>query len=129
MFETIRSVDHGAKSERGDQADARNTHQLAINLHLTGEVENLFGQTSKLARHRGEDRKKGPPMRLQYRGADWLARTDARSIIIALFPQAHGALPPRGRQTAPPKSTAPTKSAPKRRGRPRRSATPLRILP
>jgi hypothetical protein len=68
-------------------------------------------------------------VRLQYRGADWLVRTDAGSTITALFRQAHVALPPRARQTAPPKPTAPTKSAPKRRGRPRRSATPLRISP
>jgi hypothetical protein len=67
--------------------------------------------------------------RLQYRGADWLVRTDAAPTITALFRQAHVALPPRARQTAPPKATAPTKSAPKRRGRPKRSATPSRISP
>ena len=68
-------------------------------------------------------------VRLQYRGADWMVRTDAAQTITALFRQAHVALPPRARQTAPPKATAPTKSVPKRRGRPRRSATPSRISP
>ncbi len=68
-------------------------------------------------------------VRLQYRGADWMVRTDAAPTITALCRQAHVALPPRARQTAPPKATAPTKSAPKRRGRPKRSATPLRISP
>jgi len=68
-------------------------------------------------------------VRLQYRGADWMVRTDAASIITALFRHAHVALPPRARQTAPPKPMAATKSAPKRRGRPRRSATPSRISP
>ncbi len=66
---------------------------------------------------------------VQYHGADWMVRTDAARTITALFRQAHVALPPRARQTAPPKATAPTKSAPKRRGRPRRSATPSRISP
>ncbi len=68
-------------------------------------------------------------VRLQYRGADWLVRTDAAQTITALFRQAHVALPPRARQTAPPKPTAPSKPVQKRRGRPRRSATSLRILP
>ena len=68
-------------------------------------------------------------VRLQYRGADWLVRTDAAPAITALYRQAHVALPPRARPTAPPKPTVPTKSTPKRRGRPRRSATPLRISP
>jgi transposase len=68
-------------------------------------------------------------VRLQYRGADWLVRTDAAPTITALFRQAHVALPPRARQTAPPKPTAPSKPARKRRGRPKRSATPLRISP
>jgi hypothetical protein len=68
-------------------------------------------------------------VRLQYRGADWLVRTDAAPTITALFRQAHVALPPRARQTAPPKPTAPRKSTPKRRGRPRRSATSIRISP
>jgi hypothetical protein len=66
-------------------------------------------------------------VRLQYRGADWLVRTDAAPTITALFRQAHVALPPRARQTAPPKPTASRKSTPKRRGRPRRSATSIRI--
>ena len=68
-------------------------------------------------------------VRLQYRGADWLVRTDAAPATTALFRQAHVALPPRARQTAPPKPTAPSKPARKRRGRPKRSATPLRISP
>jgi hypothetical protein len=68
-------------------------------------------------------------VRLQYRGADWLVRTDAAPTTTALFRQAHVALPPRARQTAPPKATAPTKSTQKRRGRPKRSATPSRISP
>jgi transposase-like protein len=54
---------------------------------------------------------------------------DTAPTTTALFRQAHVALPPRARQTAPPKPTAPRKSTPKRRGRPRRSATPLRISP
>ena len=66
-------------------------------------------------------------VRLQYRGADWLVRTDAAPTITALFRQAHVALPPRARQTAPPKPTAPSKPVQKRRGRPKRSATPPRI--
>ena len=66
-------------------------------------------------------------VRLQYRGADWMVRTDAAQTITALFRQAHVALPPRARQTAPPKPTASRKSTPKRRGRPRRSATSIRI--
>jgi hypothetical protein len=68
-------------------------------------------------------------VRLQYRGADWMVRTDAAQTITALFRQAHVALPPRARQTAPPKPTASRKSTPKRRGRPRRSATSIRISP
>ena len=67
--------------------------------------------------------------RLQYRGADWLVRTDATPTTTALFRQAPVALAPRARQTAPLKPTAPTKSTQKRRGRPRRSATPLLISP
>jgi transposase len=51
-------------------------------------------------------------VRLQYRGADWMVRTDAAQTITALFRQAHVALPPRARQTAPPKATAPTKTVP-----------------
>ncbi len=68
-------------------------------------------------------------VRLQYRGADWLVRTDAAPTTTALFRQSHVALPPRARQTAPPKPMAPTKSTPKRRGRPMRSATSIRISP
>ena len=68
-------------------------------------------------------------VRLQYRGADWLVRTDAAPTTTALFRQAHVALPPRARQTAPPKPTVPSKPVQKRRGRPKRSATPPRISP
>lgn len=68
-------------------------------------------------------------VRLQYRGADWLVRTDAAPTTTALFRQAHVALPPRARQTDPPKAMAPSKPARKRRGRSKRSATPLRISP
>lgn len=60
-------------------------------------------------------------VRLQHRGADWQVRTDATPTIANLFRKAHIALPPRAKQTAPPK--APSKPNPKRRGRPRRSAT------
>ena len=68
-------------------------------------------------------------VRLQYRGADWMVRTDAAPTTTALFRPAHVALPPRARQTAPPKPAAHSKPARKRRGRPKRSATPLRISP
>ncbi|MCI0599706.1 MAG: transposase [Beijerinckiaceae bacterium] len=67
-------------------------------------------------------------VRFAHRGADWLVRTDAAPSVAALFRAAHVALPPRARQTAPPKAT-PSKSANSRRGRPRRSATPPRISP
>ena len=56
--------------------------------------------------------------RLRHHGADWLLRTDATPMITALFRHAHIALPPRARQTAPPKSAPASKSAQKRRGRP-----------
>jgi transposase len=68
-------------------------------------------------------------VRLQHRGADWRVRTDATPMIAALFRHAHIALPPRARQTAPPKPPAPKESASKRRGRPRRGATSSRISP
>jgi hypothetical protein len=68
-------------------------------------------------------------VRLEYRGADWLVRTDAAPTTTALFRQAHVALSPRARQTAPPKPTVPSKPTSKHRGRPRRSAAPLRISP
>jgi hypothetical protein len=68
-------------------------------------------------------------LRIQHRGADWLVRTDAAPSVTALFRAAHVALPPRARQTAPPKPQAPPASAKKRRGRPKRSATPPRISP
>jgi transposase len=68
-------------------------------------------------------------VRLQYRGADWLVRTDAAPTTTALFRQAHVALPPRARQNAPPKPMALSKPVQKRRGRPKRSATPPRISP
>ena len=56
--------------------------------------------------------------RLRHHGADWLLRTDATPMITALFRHAHIALPPRARQTAPPKAAPAAKSAQKRRGRP-----------
>lgn len=68
-------------------------------------------------------------LRIQHRGADWLVRTDAAPSVTALFRAAHVALPPRARQTAPPKPQAPPASAKKRRGRPRRSATTPQISP
>ena len=68
-------------------------------------------------------------LRIQHRGADWLVRTDAAPSVTALFRAAHVALPPRARQTAPPKPQAPPASAKKRRGRPRRGATPPQISP
>jgi len=55
---------------------------------------------------------------------DWLIRTDATPDVAAIFRQAHIALPPRARQTLPPKPPQPPKVR-RRRGRPpRRSATP-----
>jgi transposase len=60
-------------------------------------------------------------VRIAHRGADWLVRTDAAATLTALFRAAHIALPPRARQTAPPKPPPP--AARNRRGRPRRSAT------
>ena len=68
-------------------------------------------------------------IRIQHRGADWLVRTDAAPNVTALFRAAHVALPPRARQTAPPKPQAPPALAKKRRGRPKRGATPPRISP
>ena len=54
----------------------------------------------------------------------WLIRTDATPDVAAIFRQAHIALPPRARQTLPPKPPQPPKVR-RRRGRPpRRSATP-----
>jgi hypothetical protein len=67
-------------------------------------------------------------VRLEHRGADWQVRTDATPRVAALFRHAHIALPPRARQTAPPKAASST-SAHKRRGRPKRSATSSRISP
>jgi hypothetical protein len=67
-------------------------------------------------------------VRLEHRGADCLLRTDATPNVAALFRHAHIALPPRARQTAPPKAASST-SAHKRRGRPKRSATSSRISP
>jgi hypothetical protein len=60
-------------------------------------------------------------VRIHHRGSDWLVRTDASPAVATLFRHAHIALPPRARQTAPPKP--PSATAKKRRGRPRRSAT------
>ena len=62
-------------------------------------------------------------IRLAYRGADWLVRTDATPNVAALFRHAHIALPPRAKQTAPPKAVSSSISIRKRRGRPKRSAT------
>jgi transposase len=67
-------------------------------------------------------------VRLEHRGADWLVRTDATRNVASLFRHAHIALPPRARQTAPPKAASST-SIRKRRGRPKRSATSSRISP
>jgi len=46
-------------------------------------------------------------IRIQHRGADWLVRTDAAPSVTGLFRAAHVPLPPRARQTAPPKSQHP----------------------
>ena len=54
---------------------------------------------------------------------DWLIRTDATPAVAAILRQASIALPPRARQTFPPKPPPP-RPAHRRRGRPRRSATP-----
>jgi hypothetical protein len=62
-------------------------------------------------------------VRIHYRAADWLVRTDAAPDMTRLFKCAHVALPSRARQARPP-PPAPSKSPRKRRGRPRRSATP-----
>ena len=67
-------------------------------------------------------------VRLEHRGTDWVVRTDATRNVAALFRHAHIGLPPRARQTAPPKAASST-SAHKRRGRPKRSATSSRISP
>jgi Transposase DDE domain len=91
---------------------------LSIEAGVTPEWKQLLRDLDRLQQ-----------VRLQYRGADWMVRTDAAPTITALYRQAHVALPPRARQTAPPKPAASTKSAPKRRGRPRRSATSSRISP
>ncbi len=91
---------------------------LSIEADVTPEWKELLRDLDRLQQ-----------VRLQYRGADWLVRTDAGPTITALFRQAHVALPPRARQTAPPKASAPSKPVQKRRGCPRRSATPSRISP
>jgi len=62
-------------------------------------------------------------VRIHYRAADWLVRTDAAPDVTRLFKCAHVALPSRARQARPP-PPAPSKSAQKRRGRPRCGATP-----
>ncbi len=49
---------------------------------------------------------------VQYHGADWMVRTDAARTIAALFRQAHVALPPRARQTAPRRSPRPPQNPP-----------------
>jgi hypothetical protein len=91
---------------------------LSIEAGVTPEWKELLRDLDRLQQ-----------VRLQYRGADWLVRTDAGPTITTLFRQAHVALPPRARQTAPPKPTAPSKPVQKRRGRPKRSATSPRISP
>ena len=62
-------------------------------------------------------------VRIRYRAADWLVRSDAAPAVTTLFKRAHLALPPRARQARPP-PPAPSNSPRKRGGRPRRSATP-----
>jgi transposase len=62
-------------------------------------------------------------VRIHYRAAEWLVRTDAAPDVTRLFKCAHVALPSRARQARPP-PPLPSKSARKRRGRPKRSATP-----
>ena len=62
-------------------------------------------------------------VRIHYRAADWLVRTDAAPDVTRLFKCAHVALPSRARQARPPPPLR-SKSARKRRGRPRCSATP-----
>jgi transposase len=68
-------------------------------------------------------------VRIRHRGTDWLVRTDASTAVTKLFRHAHIALPPRARQTAPPKPAPSATSTKKLRGRPRRSATSSRISP
>jgi hypothetical protein len=51
------------------------------------------------------------------------------ALVAALFRHAHIALPPRTKQTAPPKAASSSISIRKRRGRPKRSATSSRISP
>src|SRR6516164_6191459 len=61
--------------------------------------------------------------RMRSSDKDWLIRTDATPDVAAIFRQAHLALPPRARQTLPPKPPQLLKVR-RRRGRPpRRSAT------
>jgi transposase len=67
-------------------------------------------------------------VRMRYGEKDWLVRTDATPTVAAIFRQAHIAMPPRARQTLPPKPPELPKT-PRRRGRPRRSATSPRISP
>ena len=47
-------------------------------------------------------------VRLEHRGTDWVVRTDATRNVAALFRHAHIGLPPRARQTAPPKAASST---------------------
>jgi len=62
--------------------------------------------------------------RMRTSDKDWLIRTDATHDVAAIFRQAHIALPPRARQTQPPRPPQLPKVR-RRRGRPpRRSATP-----
>ena len=67
--------------------------------------------------------------RMRLSDKDWLIRTDATPAVAAIFRHAHIALPPRARQTSPPKPLQLTKPSRPRRGRPRRGATSPRISP
>jgi len=100
---------------------------LAMQKHL----EDLMREAKIAPEWKGllQDLDRLQQIRLQHRGADWLVRTDATPSVTALFRAAHVALPPRARQTAPPKPQAPPALAKKRRGRPKRGATPPQISP
>ena len=68
-------------------------------------------------------------VRIRYRDADWMVRTDAPPSVTDLYRRVRIALPPRARKAKPPDPDPPPNSTPKRRGRPRRSATASRISP
>ena len=86
---------------------------LARQAGLTPEWKDLLRDLDRLQQ-----------VRIHYRAADWLVRTDAAPDVTRLFKCAHVALPSRARQ-ARPRPPLPSKSARKRRGRPKRSATPI----